>query len=88
MLAEQEIFGGNRTYSNQFEKNSQAQYAYYSAGNSKVKYRHDSTGTSAYWWERSPLYGTANSFCSVNTGGAAGNYSSRFSNGLAPAFMV
>ena len=55
LLAEQEIFGGNRTYSNQYEKNSQVQYAYYSAGNSKVKYRHSATGSTAYWWERSPL---------------------------------
>ena len=53
LLAEQEIFGGNRTYSNQYEKNSQVQYAYYSAGNSKVKYRHSATGSTAYWWERS-----------------------------------
>ena len=51
LLAEQEIFGGNRTYSNQYEKNSQVQYAYYSAGNSKVKYRHSATGSAAYWWE-------------------------------------
>ncbi len=56
LLAEQEIFGGNRTYSNQYEKNSQVQYAYYSAGNSKVKYRHSATGSTAYWWGRSPNY--------------------------------
>lgn len=88
LLAEQEIFGGNRTYSNQFEKNSQAQYAYYSAGNSKVKYRHDSTGASAYWWERSPFYNGAGTFCSVSTNGIAYYDHSRISYGLAPAFMV
>ena len=88
LLAEQEIFGGNRTYSNQYEKNSQVQYAYYSAGNSKVKYRHSATGSTAYWWERSPGYYIAYTFCSVNTSGHANNYDSRLSSGLAPAFMV
>ena len=88
LLAEQEIFGGNRTYSNQYEKNSQVQYAYYSAGNSKVKYRHSATGSTAYWWERSPYYNNTNDFCLVNTNGGA-NYSGAGSSfGLAPAFMV
>ena len=88
LLAEQEIFGGNRTYSNQYEKNSQVQYAYYSAGNSKVKYRHSATGSTAYWWERSPRYNNYNIFCSVNAGGSANGNSARNSFGLAPAFMV
>ena len=88
LLAEQEIFGGNRTYSNQYEKNSQIQYAYYSAGNSKVKYRHSATGSTAYWWERSPYYGNGNDFCYVHTNGDANYTSARNSYGLAPAFMV
>ena len=88
LLAEQEIFGGNRTYSNQYEKNSQVQYAYYSAGNSKVKYRHSATGSTAYWWERSPFYNNASDFCFVYTSGDANYNSSRRSYGLAPAFMV
>ena len=88
LLAEQEIFGGNRTYSNQYEKNSQVQYAYYSAGNSKVKYRHSATGSTAYWWERSPSYYYSYGFCVVNTGGNAYYYSAWISLGLAPAFMV
>jgi hypothetical protein len=88
LLAEQEIFGGNRTYSNQYEKNSQVQYAYYSAGNSKVKYRHSATGSTAYWWERSPRYNGNGNFCSVSTDGNAYYTGARFSYGLAPAFMV
>ena len=88
LLAEQEIFGGNRTYSNQYEKNSQVQYAYYSAGNSKVKYRHSATGSTAYWWERSPHYNRNNSFCAVNTSGNASYNGAGNSYGLAPAFMV
>ena len=88
LLAEQEIFGGNRTYSNQYEKNSQVQYAYYSAGNSKVKYRHSATGSTAYWWERSPNYFGNGNFCIVDTYGDANTYAARISSGLAPAFMV
>lgn len=88
LLAEQEIFGGNRTYSNQYEKNSQVQYAYYSAGNSKVKYRHSATGSAAYWWGRSPFYFNTGGFCRVNTNGDADFNYAGYSYGLAPAFMV
>ena len=88
LLAEQEIFGGNRTYSNQYEKNSQVQYAYYSAGNSKVKYRHSATGSTAYWWERSPYYSSYHHFCFVNADGGATGNGAGYSYGLAPAFMV
>ena len=88
LLAEQEIFGGNRSYSNQYEKNYQVQYAYYSAGNSKVKYLHSSTGSTAYWWERSPIYNNDDIFCFVNTNGDANYYDASYSLGLAPAFMV
>ena len=86
LLAEQEIFGGNRTYSNQYEKNSQVQYAYYSAGNSKVKYRHSATGSAACWWERSPNYNSNGTFCYVYTNGSANFYAAWYSVGLAPAF--
>ena len=87
LLAEFEIFG-TRTYANSAEQNYQQQYAYYSAGNSKVKYRHTATGSTANWWERSPYYYDSFRFCSVNPGGNAGYYSARLSNGLAPAFRV
>ena len=87
LLAEFEIFG-TRSYANQYEQNSQVQYDYYKSGNSKVKYRHSSTGSTAIWWERSPNYYTINYFCYVNTNGGANYYFARFSRGLAPAFMV
>jgi len=87
LLAEFEIFGA-RSYANTYEQNNQTQYAYYSAGNSKVKYIHSSTGTTAYWWERSPRYNNALTFCIVSTSGIAYNYGSRISHGLAPAFTV
>ena len=87
LLAEFEIFG-TRSYANQYEKDYQAQYAYYSSGNSKVKYRHSSTGSTAYWWERSPFCSGASYFCSVYTNGNAHSYYASISRGLAPAFKV
>lgn len=87
LLAEYEIFG-TRSYANSSEQNHQAQYAYYSAGNSKVKYRHSSTSSAAWWWERSPFYGTSDGFCVVNTIGLANADTARNSFGVAPAFRV
>lgn len=87
LLAEFEIFGA-RTYANQYEKDYQAQYAYYVSGNSKVKYRHSSTGSTALWWERSPFCSYAYGFCFVDTSGNAYAIDASFSSGLAPAFKV
>lgn len=87
LLAEFEIFG-SRTYANQYEQNYQAQYTYYKSGNAKVKYQHSSTGSTAAWWERSPRYSNAGSFCLVGTNGTATSGYSRYSYGLAPAFRV
>lgn len=87
LLAEFEIFGA-RTNANSAERNYQQQYAYYVAGNSKVKYRHDSTATAVDWWERSVYATSSNSFCIVYTGGAASSSSAYRSNGLAVAFKV
>ena len=86
-LAEFEIFG-TRSYANSAEQNYQKQYAYYSAGNSKVKYRHSSTGSTAYWWERSPYYNNSNYFCFVYTSGIATHAAAGYAHGLAPAFRV
>ena len=71
LLAEFEIFG-TRSYANSAEQNYQQQYQYYKNGNSKVKYRHSSTSSTAYWWERSPCYGGGIDFCRVYTYGSAG----------------
>lgn len=87
LLAEFEIFG-TRSYANSAEQNYQQQYQYYKNGNSKVKYRHSSTSSTARWWERSPDYLYSNYFCRVNTTGGAGGDTARNSGGLAPAFRV
>ena len=87
LLAELEIFG-SRTYANSAEQNYQAQYAYYSSGNSKVKYNHSSTGSTVHWWERSPYYYGSGIFCYVNSGGGANRTPATNSRGVAPAFRV
>ena len=87
LLSEYEVFGSiSRANSN--EKNKQAQYAYYSAGNSKIKYKHDGTSTAAIWWLRSPHASTSYRFVSVNTGGTVDYRTAYYSIGFAPGFCV
>ena len=66
LLAEIEVFGSN-TYSVSGEG---MQYAYYKAGNSKVK-NIKSNDYNYHWWERSPYSGDGESFCVVYTDGSA-----------------
>lgn len=86
-LAEFEVQGA-RSWANQYEKNYQAQYDYYKAGNSKVKYRHDATGTAVWHWCRSAYCGDGDSFCGVGTDGGAGDGYASSSRGVAPGFCV
>lgn len=87
LLSEYEVFG-KITDSNTYEANYQQQYAYYSAGNSNVKYQHNSTGSAAIWWLRSPIAGYSYSFVFVYTGGTVIIYSAYASLGFAPGFCV
>ena len=86
-LAEFEVQGA-RSWANQYEQNYQAQYDYYKAGNSKIKYRHDATGTAVYHWCRSARCSYGSSFCSVGTNGNASYRNAYYSGGLAPGFCV
>ena len=87
LLSEFEVFG-SISYGNTNEKNKQAQYAYYSAGNSKIKYKHNGTSTAASWWLRSPLASNSNNFVRVSAGGAVVSNSAYGSLGFAPGFCV
>lgn len=87
LLSEFEVFG-SISYGNTNEKNKQAQYAYYSAGNSKIKYKHNGTSTAAYWWLRSPYAGHSSYFVIVNTDGTVNYYTANRSLGFAPGFCV
>lgn len=87
LLSEFEVFGSiSRANSNEASK--QAQYAYYSAGNSKVKYKHNGTSAAARWWLRSPLASNSDGFENVNTNGTVEDRTARASFGFAPGFCV
>lgn len=87
ILSEFEVFGDIR-YANSNEKNKQAQYAYYSAGNSKIKYKHDGTSTAAAWWVRSPIAINSSGFVGVYDDGTVGAFEANYSIGFAPGFCV
>lgn len=87
LLAEYELFGARTNASTQ-EPTYLKQYAYYSAGNSKVKYRHNKTGSDAVWWERSPYSSNRASFCMVSGAGRASDGYATSSIGVSPAFKV
>ena len=87
LLSEYEVFG-SITYGNTNEKSKQAQYSYYSAGNSKVKYNHSATSTAAYWWLRSPSASFSSNFVRVHADGKTGSSNANYSRGFAPGFCV
>lgn len=87
LLSEFEV-QGTRSYANSAEQNSQAQYDYYKAGNSKVKNKHNATGTAAIWWLRSVNARGSVSFCTVITDGSTNYGTANRSYGVAPGFAV
>lgn len=87
LLAEFEVFG-TRSGANQYEQNSQAQYDYYKAGNSRVANNHSAVSTAVWWWLRSPGYTANISFRSVYTDGASHYYSAYYSAGVRPGFAA
>ena len=87
LLSEYEVFG-SISKANSNERNKQAQYAYYSAGNSKIKYKHNGTSTKAWWWLRSPHANQSVSFVCINTNAGVSNSAADHSFGFAPGFCV
>ena len=87
LLSEFEVFG-SISYGNTNEKNKQAQYAYYSAGNSKIKHKHNGTSAAAAWWLRSPYASNSNAFVFVNADGTVDSTVADYSFGFAPGFCV
>lgn len=86
-LSEFEVFG-SRTYANQYEQNSQAQYDYYKAGNSRVAYNHTAVTTAVWWGLRSPRCNNSGAFVVVWTGGANTSNYANSSGGLRPGFAA
>lgn len=87
LLSEFEVFG-SISIANSNEASKQAQYAYYSAGNSKIKYKHNGTSTAATWWLRSPNERHSYGFALVHPSGAVDSYDANCSFGFAPGFCV
>ena len=87
LLSEFEVFGSIK-YANSNESSKQAQYAYYSAGNSKVKYKHNGTSNAADWWLRSQRASVAYHFVRVSTVGKDVMSDAYASLGFAPGFCV
>lgn len=89
LLAEWEVYG-SQDEANSAEQNYQKQYAYYSAGNSKVKSEPSSIdpemGTK--WWMRSPYTGSDTAFCMTEYEGRSSSYGGKYSLGIAPIFRV
>lgn len=81
LLAEIEIFGATQ-YSKAGEG---SQYAYYAAGNSRVKKVNNSA---SYWWERSPDGSGSTNFCDVNSGGIASGNGASNSFGVSFGFCI
>ena len=79
---------GARSYANSYEQNKQKQYDYYKNGNSKIRYKHNSTNDAVFWWNRSPCSGYSNAFCTVNADGSANIHASRDCVAVAPCFYV
>lgn len=87
LLSEYEVFGSCK-YANKNEASKQEQYAYYSAGNSKIKYNHSSTSVTTIWWLRSPRSSYQGHFVVVYDGGNSTIVNADYSYGFAPGFCV
>lgn len=83
LLSRYEVAGTGNSVSGK-----QAQYQYYSNGNSKVKYKHDDTTTANTWWLRSPFSSSSNQFDDINAYGNVSYGQSSNNYGFAPCFMV
>ena len=87
LLAEYEIFGMH-AYASTQEPTYLKKYAYYAAGNSKMKYKHNDTGWNVDWWDRSPRSDNSGRFCIVYSNGTSGSDDAHYSRGIAPCFKV
>lgn len=79
--SEIEVFGTT----NKSVSGEGSQYAYYAAGNSKIKTRN---GTIVRWWNRSPYSGSSSAFCNVSTTDTVDSTSAQYSSGVPFAFCV
>lgn len=88
LLAEHEVYGGNRAYANSYEKNYQVQYDYFKAGNSKQVFKHDARTTAVWGPLRSPYYSYNRYFSALGSGGSVNLYGAANCGGLLPGFST
>lgn len=88
LLSEFEVFG-TRTYANTSEQNSQAQYDYFKAANSRIAGSWASPETAVNWWIRSASDGGDLYFCDVMFNGILdGTGLANASMGVLPGFCI
>lgn len=87
LLSEYEFFG-SIVYANTYEASKQKPYAYYAAGNSRVKHQHSAVTTVVFVGLRSSVANNTHSFVYGNTSGAAAFTYADTSLGFSPAFCV
>ena len=88
LLSEYEYLGV-RTYANSAEKNYQAQYEYYKAGNSARHMKHNDRVYSASVVNCRSVNATQNNqFCALSTDGTYSSTQAIYSRGISPAFCV
>ncbi len=89
LLSEFEVYAA-KTYANDYEKNYQAQYDYFKAGNAKDMYKHDARTTRVWARLRSAYYGNNYRFAVVGAGAGGGvtNYHALASGGLFAGFST
>lgn len=87
LMAEYEVYGARST-ANPYEQTHQKQYSFFSAGNSKLKYRSSDQSSAAAWFLRSPVSNSASQFIINREDNTEGAGHSRGSFGLSPVFLV
>ena len=81
LLSEYEVYAA-KTYANDYEKNYQAQYDYFKAGNAKDMFKHDARTTRVWARLRSAHYNYNYSFSVVGSGAGGGvSYHSAYDSG-------
>lgn len=87
LLSEFEVFG-SRKNANQYEHNYQKQYTYYKNGISTIRYHHQSTGSTFWWWLRSAGCNDSDKFCFVNSYGSADRVYVNYAGGVVLGFTI
>ena len=87
LLSQYEAQGGTGNV-NAGESVYQKQYDYYANGNSRIKYKHNATGTTAIWWLRATDIKYSDRFRTISESGSSNPTAANYSYGFAPAFMV